>query len=227
MSDAIAPETCHGLLEGSTLGSPFAQHVLVRNHRNYVESRRYAPQRAACRRACDATRERPPASTRSTPVDLDHDHASAVLFGCSSYEPPVEAFLAEARNEGLEGLALDDGGVDVDVPIPLVYEVEGWFRVLVSGSAARGVLLLELWGEAFGRDYGARVRLLGEPGLLVYVTPPAEASPAVGRERWARGVAQLSELIGRPLDPEALHRLFTGLWPDPLDGIWDALVNRY
>ncbi len=54
-----------------------------------------------------------------------------------------------------------------------------------------------------------------------------EADAAVGRERWAHGVAQLSEIIGRPLDPEALHRLFTVVWPDPLDGIWDALITRY
>jgi hypothetical protein len=160
-------------------------------------------------------------------VDLDHDHASEVLLGCSSYEPPVEAFLAAALDEGLDGFALGEGAIDVDVPIPLVYKVEGGVRVLVSGSAGRCVLLLELWGEAFGRDYGARVRLLGEPGLLVYVTPPEEADAAAGRERWARGVAQLSEIIGRPLDPEALHRLFTVVWPDPLDGIWDALVTRY
>lgn len=160
-------------------------------------------------------------------MDLDHDHASAVLFACSSFEPPVEAFLAAAGEAGLEGFALDGGGIDVDVPIPLVYEVEGWFRVVVSGSAERSVLLLELWGEAFGRDYGARVRLLGEPGLLVYVTPPDESDAAVGRERWAQGVAQLSALFGRPLDPEAMHRLFTVLWPCPLDEIWDALVTRY
>lgn len=156
---------------------------------------------------------------------LDEDHASAVLLGASSYEPPVEAFLAAAHEEGLEGFTLDDGGVDIDVPIPLIYKVEGWFRVSLPESG--GVLLLELWGEAFDRNYGGRVRLLGEPGLLVYETPPAEADPPVGSARWARGVAQLSESIGRALDPEALHRLFTVVWPYPLDEIWDALVTRY
>lgn len=158
---------------------------------------------------------------------LDSEHAHAVMTACALYEPPREGFARVARSEGLAGLSLEDAGIDLDVPIPLILKVEAWARVALRDGQGQGrSLLCELWGEAYDRRYGAQLRLLGEPGLLVFETPPRDQDAAVASARWALGVGRLSERTGVQLPPEGLVRALGALWPAPLDEIWEILVTR-
>jgi hypothetical protein len=152
---------------------------------------------------------------------LDPDHALAVL-ACSADALPRQTVAEAAQRAGLDWMELETGEIDLDVPIPLVLKVEGWFRFSLAG---KDTLLVELWGEAYGRDYGCRVRLLGEPGLEVFASPPA---PGVALEgRWQRGVAALAQRLGREIEPARLAAVLAAAWPGPLAEIWEALVARY
>jgi hypothetical protein len=162
-------------------------------------------------------------------MTLDADHASAVLAASSPLDLPREAVAAAAQREGLEWIKLEDGAIDIDVPIPLILKVDAWFHFALEGG---GTLLTELWGEAYGRDYGLRVSLLGKPGLEVYSSPPGpqvppEVAVLVGELRWERGVARLAEYLEREIDPRRLRTVLGEAWPGPLAEIWEALVTRY
>jgi hypothetical protein len=165
-----------------------------------------------------------PAQPRSGTIrsmGLDHDHAMSLFGADSTYEVLRDAVVAAALARDLPGLALESSGLDLDVPIPLILKVDAWARYQIGDH----LLLAELWGEAYDRSYGARLRLLSKPGLEVFASPPTEPDPPP--DRWARGVRQLADRLGRSLDPTALAEVLGAGWPGPLTEIWDALVTRY
>jgi hypothetical protein len=154
---------------------------------------------------------------------LHHDHAALVLLDSSTVESRQVELIEAAATRGVQGLRLEGCSLDVDVPIPLIYEVEAnaWFAVDGATADAAGWLGIDLWGEAYGRRYGVRLRgRVGEEYLLL-LDVPTEDSDAT-RERFAAGWPRFCALLGRELAARTILELLAFGLPEPLRDEWEA-----
>lgn len=157
---------------------------------------------------------------------LHHDHADDLLRDRTGL-PELQAKVQSAReSRGLTGIRLTRHTVDFDVPIPLILKVEGYSRLELDDAqnVHAADLHVDLWGEAYDKSYGTKIRLVVGEERSVLLHWPDERGD-VARTRWTDGVARLSELLARPLDPAALLHVCAAAVPPPLREIWTGMTQ--
>jgi hypothetical protein len=151
---------------------------------------------------------------------LDDDHAAYVLANAHLDDAEIARDVAAAcAATGLSCLRFLRHTIDLDIPIPLIVKVEACshFSVLDPSGAQAARLYVDLWGEAYERSYGTRVRLVTADERLTLLESPAQTGPV--------GVARLEALVGRELPRPGLRAVLAASMVPALRDVEETMLG--
>lgn len=149
--------------------------------------------------------------------ELSHDDACALLEDGTSTESLARDVERACVEVGIIGVRLASHRVDFDVPVPLVLEVDACSHLVLYDKRGHevGRLYVDVGGEAYGRSYKVKLRLVsGEERVTMLEWPVCLSVEACAL--WANGIALLERLLGAPLSDVELRGVLCAAVPPPL-----------